>query len=469
MENRKQGIGVSVLVGISHIAGMVRVILTSLYFGSSASSDILSFTFSFSNSARKKIEDGTGNLALLTGEANYIFLIIIHAFYLLLAFLFSRPLIRIFLSFTHFSPEDFQEAEKLFFLFSIFIVLFSLASNFNAYIQKKGKLKLSSALIIMPSLFSILSMAMLHGKMGVFSFSSGLIWGTAAFLISSLISAVLLGLRIKVELPEKRFLRQYFASSLIILLSVVENVPFFAAASGIEKGSIYFANAFTAALLPYGFLIELFTIMDFNEIAKLGKEERNMHCRETVTLFSFLSLSVSILMHSFSSEISLFLFSGMSYSREDALYTGEILKILSIAIFFLFMFSLMQRIMFIEIRNRAAVFSVIIKIAVSYALLFILRSSIYKSSLMFLISSLISFIAALSLSGGERHLKGIWKSILSAIPLFILGIYKSFVIFESGKITMLFKSLALGLTVFSLSFLIFMKITKRPQRAAKGL
>ena len=65
MEIRRKNFLIPLMLLLSHLLGLLRVILVSYKFGSTTDADLLSYSFSYPNQARKKIEEGTDNLALI--------------------------------------------------------------------------------------------------------------------------------------------------------------------------------------------------------------------------------------------------------------------------------------------------------------------------------------------------------------------------------------------------------------------
>ncbi len=469
MENKKDKIAASIIIALSHLAGLIRVSLVSFIFGSSVRSDILSFNFSLINPARKKIEDGTGNLTLLKSdekrcESTTLFIILFHAILFLLAIFFSDFIYSLIFKLTSFSQYYYEEGMIFFKTLLVFLVLFSLSSNFNSYLIKNNKKALSSFLTILPSVFSIIFLIFFHEEKGILAFSEGLLAGVFSYLFLSFIFAIREGMRIRIKMADAAFLKAYFLSILLIILSIVESLPFFLSSSKIENVSLYFSNSYTIANLPYAFLIELFTILQFKDMKK-GRGD------ESLMIFTFLSLSISLLLFSFSEEIVSFLFLSSSYRIDDVINTARILSLISPTIFLLSVFSLFQRMMFISCNNKSILFTITLKIIFSYVLLLFMSSGFYKSSLIFLITAALSFSAGFFfIEKWDRKVaaEAILKALICALPLIMLSIFKGFVKFRFSydeKIKLLLLSLAVGLSVLFLSILILIKM--HPKRDAR--
>ena len=65
MESKKKGLIVTLLLALCHIAGLIRVLLISYVFGSGRIADLISYSFSYPNQARKKIEELTARQAAI--------------------------------------------------------------------------------------------------------------------------------------------------------------------------------------------------------------------------------------------------------------------------------------------------------------------------------------------------------------------------------------------------------------------
>ena len=316
MENDRRKLLVPLALVFSHLLGLVRVLLISYVFGSSRSADLISFTFSYPNQARKKIEEGTGNLALIRelGEERRsgsvsLFILLFHLAALIVVLLASKPLSAFLFHFTSFSENDVGLGGNLLLSFLIFLVLFSYSSNLNAYLQINRRKEISALLSALPSLFSIIMLYAFKEEKGIYAFPIGLIAGGGVYLIASLIYAVKCGMRIDFTFSfDRPFMRSYFISFFLVLISVIEIIPLFLSSASVEKGSIYFSNAYSILILPYTFLVELFTIAIYPELSVSGREERKERSLEALYTLSYISFAVFILIASFSNEISVFLF-----------------------------------------------------------------------------------------------------------------------------------------------------------------
>ena len=478
MENRRKGFLVPLILLFSHLMGLIRVLLISYVYGASRSADLISYTFSFPNQARKKIEEGTGNLALIRelGEERRsgsvsLFILLFHLISLLLAFPISHIISSFIFHFTAFSHIEIEKGKNLFLSFLIFLILFSYAGNLNAYLQIRGKKEISTFLTALPSLSAIVMLCLLNERVGIYTLSFGLLIGALIYLIISFIYALKCGMKISFSFKfDRPFMKSYMTSFSLVLLSVLEIIPLFLSSATIEKGSIYFSNAYSIIILPYAFLIELFTIMVYPDLSKTEKRELKRKRAEALYTVSFLSLSISLLIASFSNEIAVFLFEKGRYTHSDALNTASLIHISSLAIYFLSLFSFIERMMFLNLEEKKSIIANTIKIALAYFMMMFLKSSIYKSSIILLLSSVSAFLFSLFM---ERDLKANIKSILysniSSIPLLILFLIKENYDFSncfSEKIPLLLVSLATGCAFFIISAIIFLLIKKRLQIGA---
>ena len=445
MENDRRKFLVPLALVFSHLLGLVRVLLISYVFGSSRSADLISFTFSYPNQARKKIEEGTGNLALIRelGEERRsgsvsLFILLFHLAALIVVLLASKPLSAFLFHFTSFSENDVGLGGNLLLSFLIFLVLFSYSSNLNAYLQINGRKEISALLSALPSLFSIIMLYAFKVKCGMridFTFSF-----------------------------DRPFMRSYFISFLLVLISVIEIIPLFLSSASVEKGSIYFSNAYSILILPYTFLVELFTIAIYPELSVSSREERKERSLEALYTLSYISFAVFILIASFSNEISVFLFERGRYDYIDCLATGSLLSLTSASIYFLAITAFFQRMMFLNLEGRRIIAASAFKIVLSYLLLLLLPPSIFKSSLILLLSSAATLVFSLLVSRNPgQNLMKILLSLIPAIPLMALYVVKrrvDFTSFHTSKIPLLLLSLATGCIVFFFSFLIFI-LTKK--------
>ena len=474
MANRKNEVLTTFFLLLSHLAGLVRTLLVSYLYGSSRIADLISFSFSYPNQARKKMEEGTGNLALLRrlGEEREkgsvsLFILSFHIIALVVVLLFSDTLSSFIFRFTQFREDEAELGKRFFKAFLVFLTLFSYAMNLNSYMQMKGRKSLSAALSSIPSLISIVILAFFEEKLGPYAFSLGLLAGAVVYLLISLFYAFDSGMRFSISLRfDRPFVKSYLLSFLLILISVFEIIPLFLSSANTEKGSIYFTNAYAVLMLPYGFLMELFTVICYPELSRARKEEEAGKREKALLLVSFLSLSIFLLLFSFSAEISVFLFEKGLYERQDALETAHLLRLAAPSIYFLSLFSFFQRMMFLNLENRKILILSSLKIAVAYLMLILLDDGMEKSAMILLISSAFPFILSIaSMRNAKKNLKMIGLSMIAAIPLMILGIIKrrlDLSAFITAKIFLLLSSLALGLLCFALSLLIYLKIIKGP-------
>ena len=217
--------------------------------------------------------------------------------------------------------------------------------------------------------------------------------------------------------------------------------------------------------MPNIFIIELFTIVIYPELSQLNESERSRKALDALYQLSFISLSIYLLLFSFSNEISYFLFFGGKYTHEDAMNTAALLRLASPSVYFLSIFSFFQRMMFLSLKGKKIIVSSILKIALSYLLLFILSDTIFKSSYILLLTSAFIFLfMLLSSKNVKKEVNVIVKSALAAIPLILLTVFKlrlDFSSFIENKLVLLIVSLASGALVFLFSAVIFMKVGKR--------
>lgn len=475
MENRRKNFLIPLMLLLSHLLGLLRVILVSYKFGSTTDADLLSYAFSYPNQARKKIEEGTDNLALIrklgaerNSESVSFFILLFHFAALFLLCMLSFPISNLLFRFSSFTKEAVEKGSYLILTFLCFIVLFSYGSNLNAYLQISGKKLSSTVLSSVPSFFSIVFLFLFSENIGVYSFSLGLLTGGIAYFLISFIYALRCGMRIKFTLDfDVSFAKSYLVSVFLVLISVVEILPLFLSSSFISKGSIYFSNAYSILLMPNIFIIELFTIVIYPELSRLNERERSRKALDALYQLSFISLSIFLLLFSFSNEISYFLFFGGKYTHEDAMNTAALLRLASPSVYFLSIFSFFQRMMFLSLKGKKIIASSILKIALSYLLLFILNDTIFKSSYILLLTSAFIFLfMLLSSKNVKKEVNLIFKSAIASIPLILLTVLKlrlDFSSFIENKLVLLIVSLASGALAFLLSAVIFMKVGKRLQ------
>ena len=239
MENRRKNFLIPLMLLLSHLLGLLRVILVSYKFGSTTDADLLSYSFSYPNQARKKIEEGTDNLALIrklgaerNSESVSFFILLFHFAALILLCMLSFPISNLLFRFSSFTKEAVEKGSYLILTFLCFLVLFSYGSNLNAYLQISGKKLSSTVLSSVPSFFSIVFLILFSDGIGVYSFSLGLLTGGIAYFVISFIYALKCGMRIKFTLDfDVSFTKSYLVSVFLILLSVVEILPLFLSSS----------------------------------------------------------------------------------------------------------------------------------------------------------------------------------------------------------------------------------------------
>ena len=122
--------------------------------------------------------------------------------------------------------------------------------------------------------------------------------------------------------------------------------------------------------------------------------------------------------------------------------------------------------MFLTFDNKTILITILGKIVLSYILLFTLPSTLYKSSLILLLSSafaiILSFIFSTALKRKDA-LRSIIYSLIAALPLIALAVVKDTIKlnnFFHSKTVLLLTSLTLGIIVFLSSCILFMAIKK---------
>ncbi len=431
MENKKKKALVAILTVSSRLLGLLRSLSCAFFFGTSANADLLNYTFGIPNQARKCLEEGTGNLSIIScykrvgREIVLGNIFSIHLFFLLFIIIFGIPLSYLVLAFSSFDSLLFSKGVLMFFIFLIFLFFYSLSTSISGFLQAEGRAVVANVLPLIQSVLSILFLYAFIKKLDVLSFPLAMTLSSIAFFLGTLLFLMTEKKRIKpIFRLEGKFVKPYLSNLSVLALSVLISFPYFLASSMHQRSTTLFSNAYMLIILPYGFLLALINSFSFPRLARLEGEKRKKELSSSFSLSVFFMLICSAAFFAFGNEICQFLFAYGKYDVKDALMTAKFLKIMIPGAFFLLLFSYFERLMFLDGKEGRVKAALAFQLVFSYLMIFFFKKSIFSGALIYSSSNFLCFLfVVLSYRNSDKVLlKAFFKAVLAALPEIVFSI-----------------------------------------------
>ena len=435
MENKGKKALVAIFTVASRLLGLVRSLSCAFFFGTSANADLLNYTFGIPNQARKCLEEGTGNLSIIScykrvGKEIVLGNIFsIHLLFLLLIVVFGLPISYLALAFSSFDSLLFSKGVLMFFLFLIFLFFYSFATSISGFLQAEGRALEANLLPLVQSVLSVLFLLVFIKKLDVLSFPLAMVFSSIAFFSASLLclKTRIQGLRPVLRL-ERKFVKTYLSNTSVLVLSVLISFPYFLASSMHQGSTTFFSNSYMLIILPYGFLLAMINTFSFPRLARLEGEKRNKELDSSFSLSVFFMIICSAAFFAFGNEICLFLFAYGKYGSDDALMTAKFLKIMVPGSFFLLLFSFFERLMFLDGKEGKVKAALFLQLVFSYLMIPVCKNSIFSGSLIFSSSNFLCFLLVILLYRSKENVmaKAFFKAVLAALPEIVFAmIYRA--------------------------------------------
>ena len=472
-EDGKRGILIVFVTILSRIMGLLRTLFISNIYGAGEVADLINYSYSLPNQARKGLQEGLGNVDLLSrlhndkayAEKCVRSILGLHFYVGLLLLLISFPVGYVLLHFSSYSIE-FQRMGMSFYPFYLISLLFySISQSFNAVLQDQGHYRRGQVHPLVYSSIVLIGIAV-FGRRHVYAFPASLRVGSVVYFIISVISLRRLGLRIGIDFRIERNLRRsYIKGNYMVVLYMMMTMVYYVSSSQSASGATCFTLAHTLVLIPYSMILMLFTGLYYPRIAtndRYGK--RILILDKALEKLLVLILPLVLLIFTFSKEIAVFLFEGGLFTRENALTVSRLIDIMLPGIMFMLLFAVLERVAFLE-RKEGRVYITLISVT---GLLLIFMMTIGKGSeeipaFLFTSSNVLTALVLLFTTkavNGKRMLKSIFSSILTSLPIILLAIIwrgNGFFLFDrfQSKAIVLIVALTIGLLASALSFIIY--------------
>ncbi len=425
MESRKEKAAVALMTVASRLLGLVRSMLCAFLFGTGAQADLLNYTFGVPNQARKCLEEGTGNIAVITRTGrvgrNVVVgnIILVHAFFLAGVLILGLPIALLVMRFSSFGEHLVRQGTWMLLLFFLFLFFYSLSSSLAGVLMAERRAVAANLLPLVQSVLSVVLLVVLQKRSGVLSFPVAMLLSSIAFLISAstVLFAVGKGIR-PVLRPDRRFIGPYMSNLAVLVLSVLVSFPYFLSSTRHVGSTTFFSNAYLLVMLPYGFLLSYVNSFFLPSLSRLGGKERDKEIGKVFFLSSFFMIVVSCAFLSFGGEICIFLFSGGRYDVEDALVTSSFLTLMVPGAFFLMVFSILERLMFVDGEEKKVRTVLLCQLVFSYAVMLVSGSGMYAGALTYTFSNLCCLAACLAAYGGGRKVlaSSFSKALAACLP-----------------------------------------------------
>jgi putative peptidoglycan lipid II flippase len=356
---------------VSRILGFLRTAVITAVFGATGKADIINVTFAVPNNLRKLMAEGALSSAFIPvlseaivqeGESrersrrvvrNLIgFQLLVIIPICIVSIIFSEELIRFVL--TQFDdPEKLALSASLFRYFITYLLFISVSAVFIGLLNSHRRFFIPAITPIIFSIAVILSILLLHERMGVFSMAVGVILGGAGQVIFQYPLFRSLGYTLKPSFifaneDFRRIMRQWLpvlATSSVFALT--QQVAFILA-SGLETGS---ASSLSYALvfwqLPFGIFSASITTVLFPKMSRQAAQDDTAGLRDSVQFgirFLLVVLVPSALVLGVLGKeiISVAIQRGM-FHREDTLLTARVLRGYCYGLFGVGAFNFLQR------------------------------------------------------------------------------------------------------------------------------
>ncbi|MBI9100804.1 MAG: murein biosynthesis integral membrane protein MurJ [Spirochaetales bacterium] len=361
---------VSSMTMISRLLGFVRVAVISAIFGAGQVADVINLTFNIPNNLRKLLAEGALSSAFIpvlsesivkdeTGNESRKIVRSIMAFQLIiliplciLAILFAKPLINIFLAeFTEVWQVNLSV--NLFRWFINYLILISISAVLMGVINSHHRFFIPSITPVLFSVFVISSILIFSPLIGPYAMVLGVLLGGVAQILFQTPSYLRLGYdyRLNFHFSDpvfKRILKQWLpvvASSSVFTITQVVAYRF---SSGLEEGSTSaLSNAIVFWQLPMGIFSASITTVLFPKMSRQSALDDFDGLRESIQygvrfLLVFLIPSAVFLILFGEHTIELALQRG-EFTAENTNMTAHVLITYSLGLFSVGLFNFLQR------------------------------------------------------------------------------------------------------------------------------
>ena len=478
-DDGKRGILIVFVTILSRIMGLLRTLFISNIYGAGEVADLINYSYSLPNQARKGLQEGLGNVDLLSrlhndrtyAEKCVRSILGLHFYVGLIFLLISFPLGYLMLHFSSYNPALERIGMNFFPFYLLSLLFYSVSQSFNAVLQDQGHYRRGQVHPLVYS-FIVLGGIAFFGRKHIYAFPVSLLVGSVVYFMISIISLRRLGIRIGIDFRIERNLRSsYIKGNYMVILYMMMNMVYYISSSQSTSGATCFTLSHTLVLIPYSIVLMLFTGLYYPKIAtndRYGK--RILILDRALEMLSILILPLTLLIFTFSKEISVFLFEGGAFTRENALLVSKLIDIMLPGIVFMLLFSVLERIAFLENREGRVYISLLsVTAVISIIMLTVGGSDVRIPAVLFTVSNILTSSILLFTTkavNGKRMLKSLMEAIMISLPIiFLLIIWRGrgmflFDIFSS-KILVLLIALFIGATATAFSFFIYYMIKIR--------
>ena len=478
-DDEKRGILIVFVTILSRIMGLLRTLFISNIYGAGEVADLINYSYSLPNQARKGLQEGLGNVDLLSrlhndkayAEKCVGSILGLHFYVGLILLAISFPVGYILLHFSSYSLELEKIGMSFFPFYLLSLLFYSISQSFNAILQDQGHYRRGQ---VHPLVYSaiVLSGIAIFGRTHIYAFPVSLLIGSIVYFGISVISLKRLGIRIGMDFRIEKSLRNsYIKGNYMVVLYMMMNMVYYISSSQSASGATCFTLAHTLVLIPYSIVLMLFTGLYYPRIATNPRYGRRILILDrALETLAVLILPITLLIFTFSKEISVFLFEGGAFTRENALMVSHLIDIMLPGVIFMLLFAVLERVAFLENRE-GRVYATLI--SVTGAILVIMigagESNLRLPAFLFTISNILSASILLFTTkavNGRRMLKSLGLAVLVSLPTMLLAAIwriRGMFLFDifTSKLAVCAIALFIGLLASAFSFLNYYVIKLR--------
>ena len=481
-DDGKRGVIIVLVTILSRVMGLMRTLFISNIYGAGDTADLINYSYSLPNQARKGLQEGLGNVDLLSrlhNDKSYAekcvrSILGLHFYVGLFLLAISYPIGWMLMHFSSYTPE-LEMLGIHFYPFYLFSLLFySISQSLNAILQDQGHYRRGQ---VHPLVYSaiVLSGIAIFGRRHVFAFPLSLLVGSIVYFIITIIALLRLGIRIGIDFRiEKNLRKSYIKGNYMVILYMLMNMVYYISSSQSASGATCFTLAHTLVLIPYSIILMLFTGLYYPRIATCDRRgKRILILDRAIEMLAMLMIPVAILLFTFSKEISVFLFEGGAFTKDNALLVSKVIDLMTPGIVFMLLFGVLERIAFLEKKEGRVYISLTsVTVIISVILLTVGKSDIRIPAILFTLSNVLTSLILLFTTkavNGKRMIKSLAGAVLISAPMILLsciwrgrGIFL-FDVFDS-KFLVLVTALVIGLIAMTMSYLIYYMMRNRNGR-----
>ena len=478
--DERRGILIVFVTILSRIMGLLRTLFISNIYGAGEVADLINYSYSLPNQARKGLQEGLGNVDLLSrlhndrayAEKCVRSILGLHFYVGIILLAISFPVGYVLLHFSSYSLELRSIGMSFFPFYLLSLLFYSISQSFNAVLQDQGHYSRGQ---VHPLVYSVivLSGIAIFGRSHIYAFPISLLIGSVVYFVISVISLRRLGIRIGIDFRIERNLRNsYIKGNYMVILYMMMNMVYYISSSQSASGATCFTLAHTLVLIPYSIVLMLFTGLYYPRIATNGRRGmRLLILDRALEMLLVLILPITLLIFTFSREISVFLFEGGAFTMENALMVSKLVDIMLPGIIFMLLFAVLERIAFLE-RSEGRVYVTLISTTSAILLILLVAGEgrLEVPAILFTVSNVLSALILLFTTmavNGRRVMHSILDAVLIALPVIFLTVIwrlSGIFLFDifSSKLAVLIVALIIGGVASAGSFLIYymMKLRK---------